>query len=381
MVKKSIMIILLAGLLIFVYQNGDRNGKPFKEINEKNNEWNVDSVMLEETENDKPNEKVCGIAEDIEEKWNGTKGKRQPVEYRYMGDLGGPEGFLDGENTIFWKDYYKDLKTYLKKDIEYHIPICLQDSLQDYFLIGDPNEETWFPKDIYCMFYDDRTIEMTEEELEILFLQNGYELSSCRGECGGYQVKFLQYRKKDSYILYPEHIIMQTWNDQYIYVQDITGPMQRKIMDFIGVDDRDNLLIIVYSTSMTRDYVMEEELSFWEFNGNYWSLVPMELEVDYTEAVLFEELKPGKEEDFNPVYYPDGIVFRVSGQYNPYYMPEGEVTYKLEDGEIRYMTLGKLEEIEKNKSFKLIMVEKNLYWPAEPVRGGFVKFEIKPSTE
>ena len=107
-------------------------------------------------------------------------------------------------------------------------------------------------------------------------------------------------------------------------------------------------------------------------------MVPIELEVDYTEAVMLEVLKPGKEADFSPVYYPDGIVFRVSEQYDPIYMPEGEVTYKLEDGNIRYMILGRMEEIEKNKSFKLIMVEKSLYWPAE---GGYVKLEIKPLAE
>lgn len=43
------------------------------------------------------------------------------------------------------------------------------------------------------------------------------------------------------------------------------------------------------------------------------------------------------------------IVFRVSRQFSPYYMPEGEATYKLEAGEIRYMILGKMEEIEKAK--------------------------------
>lgn len=172
---------------------------------------------------------------------------------------------------------------------------------------------------------------------------------------------------------------MQTWNDRHIYVQEITGPMQRKVMDFISVDDRERPWIIVYSTSMTRNYVLEDELSFWKFNGNFWSLRPMELEVDYTEAALVEETKPGKEADFSPVYYPDGIVFGVSAQYNPIYLPEGKATYKPEDGVIQYMTLGKMEEIEKNKSFKLIMVEKSLCWPVEVEN--YVKFEIKPPTE
>lgn len=381
--KNFMKLFLLVGLMVIVHQNGVRIGRTLeeKEVGAENSKCNADFRIMQEEEGDTLNEKIGGTVDEIEGRQKDTKEKREPVEYRYMSDLGGPEGFLDGENTIFWKDYYRDYKTILRKSVEYHIPICLQDSLQDYFSLRDPNEDTWFPKDIYCMFYDERTIEMTEEELEILFLQNGYELSSCKGKCRDYYVRFLQYRGKDSYYIYPEHIIMQTWNDRYIYVQEITGPMERKVMDFICVDDRENPLAIVHSSSMTRDRVSEEELSFWEFNGNFWSLVPMELEVDYTEAVLLEDLKPGKEADFNPVYYPDGIVFGASGQYDPIYLSEGKVTYKPEDGNIRYMTLGKLEEIEKNKSFQLIMVEKDLYWPAEPVGGGFVKFEIKPPTE
>ncbi len=69
----------------------------------------------------------------------------------------------------------------------------------------------------------------------------------------------------------------------------------------------------------------------------------------------------------------------MSAQYDPIYLPEGKATYKPEDGVIKYMTLGKMEEIEKNKSFKLIMVEKSLCWPVEVEN--YVKFEIKPPTE
>ncbi len=292
---------------------------------------------------------------------------RKPVQYKYMADLLGPRGFLDEENTIFWQDFYDSYSIGLERDVEYHIPICIQDSLEDYFTLRDSNERLWHPKDIYCMFYDNRTIEMEEEELEMLFLQNGYELSICQGECKDYQVRFLQYRQKDSHLLYPERIIMQTWDDWHIYVQEITGPMQRKVMDLISVDDRENPIIIVHTTSLTRDYVSEEELSFWEFNGNFWSLVPMELEIKYTEYVLGRNPEPGNMEDLNLIRYPDGIAFRTVVQ------PSNA------GGGIFYLQADQMEEIEKNRSFQFTMFQKSLdvIDLVVPNEMGYIRFEIR----
>lgn len=338
--KKIVSIFLLAGLLIIEYRTG----------------IGLNKTLLEENV----------IESEMSEVQDEPEITRQPVEYRYMEYLG-PRGFLDGEDTIFWQDFYDSYSIGLLRGVEYHIPICIQDSLQDYFSLRNPDEMPWAPKDIYCMFYDNRTIEMEEEELEILFLQNGYELSICQGECKGYQVRFLQYRQKDSHLLYPEHIIMQTWDDWYIYVQEITGPMQRKVMDFISVDDRERPLIIVHTTSITRDYVSEEELSFWEFNGNFWSLVPVELEIEYTEYVLGREPELGKVEDLNMICYPDGIAFRPTIQFSS------------SGGVIFYLKEDQIEEIERNKSFQFTMFQKSLDLIdlVVPDEMGYVKFEIK----
>lgn len=158
--KKYIMIFLLAGLLIIVYKSGVKVGRGLaeKEMSAENSELNTDLEMMREEESDTQNEKADEKTDETKEIQGDIIGKRRPVEYRNMSDLGGPKGFLDEENTVFWKDYYKDYNTIFKQGVEYHIPICLQDSLQDYFSLRDPNEDIYYPKDIYCMFYDDRTI-------------------------------------------------------------------------------------------------------------------------------------------------------------------------------------------------------------------------------
>lgn len=351
MKKRFTAVLLLIGLVIVIYQNGDGNRRTLSEKEM--------SDISKETANE---------AKQMQEDHNG---KREPVEYRYLNKyaFAPDEGFKDRENTIFWQDFNKDYESLLglPPKVRYRIAICPQDSLQDYFSLEDSHALSSGPdKGIYCMFYDERTIDMKEEELELLFFENGYELSICKGECGAYQVRFLQYREKESYFLYPEHIIMQTWDDKYIYVQEITGPMPRKVMNFIGVDDRDEPLVIVHSTSITRDYVSEEELSFWGFNGNFWSLVPLDLKIDYTQNMLGEEPEVGNVEDLNLIYYPDGIVFKTMAQSSF----SGEVTF--------YLKLYGMEELEKNRSFQFKLVQESLALVdlhLDPM--GWVKFEIK----
>ena len=351
MKKRLIMALLLVGLMVVVYQNGIGIGRTFakKEISNALNE----------------------IDDEINEAREDSKGKRVPVGYRYLDKyaFAPDEGFKDRKNTIFWQDFNEEYESILglPPRVRYRIAICLQDSLQDYFLLQDSDALISGPdKGIYCMFYDERTIDMKEEELEQLFFQNGYELSICKGKCGEYQVRFLQYREKDSYFLYPEHIIMQTWDDSHIYVQEITGPMPRKVMDFIGVDDRKNPLVIVHSTSRTRDYILEEELSYWEFNGNFWSLTSVDLEIEYIQNVFGEESEVGNTEDLNPIYYPDGIAFRTMVQHTS----SSKVTL--------YLKLYGMEELEKNQSFQFKLVQESLALvDLDLYPMGWVKFKIK----
>lgn len=84
--------------------------------------------------------------------------------------------------------------------------------------------------------------------------------------------------------------------------------MQRKIMEAVGAEERENPLLLVHSSCMTRECVPKEELSFWEFDGKGWLLVPLDLEMEYTRCESGKTL-PGEIEEFNPVYYKDGIAF------------------------------------------------------------------------
>lgn len=366
MKQRFVSILLLAGLLVIVYQTGiktDRVLQDEKEVKTENMVLNADSEMPQEEAWE-----TVGAEEEVTAK--SRPWERTPV--RYTGEYSDTMGILDSENTIFYQDFYKDYHFPYPRGINYFIAVCPQDSLEDYFnqaylyASGEPSSEL-NRKDIYCMFYDDRTCNMGKEELEILFLQNGYELSICEGACKGYQVRFYQYGVKDSdRLLYPRHIIMQTWDDENVYVQDITSDMQRKVMSFISVDDRENPLIIVHSTAMTREGVPEEELLFWEFDGNCWLLVPLELEIECFMKTARGKTEPGRIEDFNPIYYKDGIVFRTA------------VCVEDENGIVSYLKLCDMREINKNKTFQFALCEESYHgWNYLISNDGWVNFEIK----
>lgn len=109
--------------------------------------------------------------------------------------------------------------------------------------------------------------------------------------------------------------------------------------------------MIIHSSGVSVDYVVEEELSFWEFSDNgHWDLTPMDLEIDTSHAHITGVGYPDLDRDelFPAVYYKDGIAFGSSRQNDM--NASGETTFRL----------GKLEEIEKNKSFRLIGIYENL---------------------
>ena len=141
------MALLLVGLMVVVYQNGIGIGRTFakKEISNALNE----------------------IDDEINEAREDSKGKRVPVGYRYLDKyaFAPDEGFKDRKNTIFWQDFNEEYESILglPPRVRYRIAICLQDSLQDYFLLQDSDALISGPdKGIYCMFYDERTIDMKE---------------------------------------------------------------------------------------------------------------------------------------------------------------------------------------------------------------------------
>lgn len=144
----------------------------------------------------------------------------------------------------------------------------------------------------------------------------------------------MEIKEIDGLSLYPSYILIQSWNNEYIYLQDITSPIPRKIRSVITLDDRQEPKMIVHSSELSPDYLSEEELSFWTYRDSYWILTSMDFKIDSSNAHSAGDMYPdlNRESLFNPVYYQDGIVYQPSIQgdgINSY-------TYRL----------GKMEEIE-----------------------------------
>ncbi|MBD5550558.1 MAG: hypothetical protein HDQ96_05185 [Lachnospiraceae bacterium] len=268
----------------------------------------------------------------------------------------------DPNDTIYYKTFYDDFARGWIRHIEYP-NIDIKEELGDYFLFEDDFEK-W--DNLVEMFFDYRTIEMSEEELKALFYQRGYELSLQSAEMEELHVRFVEITEIGGLSLYPTRAIIQTWNEDYIYLQNITSPIPRKIMSFLVVDDREAYRLVVHSSGVSRDYVMEEELSFWEYQETYWALVPMELEIDTSHAHIAGEnsfLDMDRDELFETSYYRDGIAYRPSRQ---------------NDGVNSYtVRLGKMEEIEKNKIFRLLVVSDYQETGAYEDSSHYIEFEIK----
>ena len=269
----------------------------------------------------------------------------------------------DPNNTIFHKTFYDDFVNGLILDIK-HPDVNLQKELKDYFV----REKNLFIKAdmLVDMFFDNRTIEMGEEALKDLFYLHGYEIYFHSAKIKNLHVRFVEIREINGLSIYPTRILIQTWDEEYIYLQDITGPTPRKIRSILVIDDKEAPQLIVHSSGLSVDYVAEEELSFWTYRGSYWVLAPLELEIDTRHAhVAGETLYPDENRDelFSPTYYRDGIVYRPSRQ---------------GDGRFHYNTfiLGKMEEIEKNKCFRLITVYDNAGIAHESL-SSYIEFYIK----
>lgn len=269
---------------------------------------------------------------------------------------------FDGNNTVYYKSYYDDFVR--GSTIGFKFPdINLQENIAEYF-VADENEIGFDQMDkIVEMFFDNRTIEMDEKSLKDLFNEYGYEVCFYSELIDALQVRFIEIRESDGLSLYPSRILIQSWDKEHIYLQDITGATPRRIRSFITITDGVAPQLIVHSSGFSKDYVSEEELSFWIYRGSYWILTSMDLNIDSSHAHSANDLYPDIERDtlFEPVYYPDGIVYRTSIQ------DDGLNTYPYR--------LGKMEEIEKNKSFRLIAI---LNSPRKTIEKSncYIEFEI-----
>ena len=253
----------------------------------------------------------------------------------------------DPEDTIYYKTYYDDFVEGKIMHIDYHPHMEIREELEDYFV---DDSEIFYLDYLVSMFYDDRTIETDEKELEQLFWEHGYILYFHNAEYQDFHLRFIEIAEKEGLSLYPVRILMQTWDDDYIYLQDITGPIPRKIKELMVVDRDGVWQLIVHSSGFSKEYIPEEELSFWEFTGSYWILVPMELEIDTSNAYALEDWDPyiDRDELFEAIYYRDGIAFRSSMQ--PDSRHDTKHTYRL----------GIMEITKENKEFRLIAVSDSL---------------------
>lgn len=282
-----------------------------------------------------------------------------PMEYQWQeGDMD-----YDPEDTIYYKTYYEDFVRGYIKHIEYP-DINSKDEMEAYFRYEDDFEK-W--DNLVEMFFDYRTIEMPEEELKSLFYQHGYTLCFQSAEMKNLHVRFVEITEIGGLSLYPTRIMIQSWDENYIYLQDITSPIPRKIMGIFTIDNREPYRMVVHSSGVSRDYVDEQELSFWEYRGAYWALVPMELEIDTSHAHISGDLYPDLDRDelFEASYYRDGIAYLPSRQNK---LPVDMVTVRL----------GKMETVEKNKSFRLMAVYDSeqlgvTEWPGDT----YIQFKIK----
>lgn len=271
------------------------------------------------------------------------KKERVPVSAQWQtGDID-----FDYQDTVYYKEFYDESGEGKFMDIRYP-EVNLQEDMEEYFDVDDKIVEGMYI--LVDMFYDNRTIEMEEEELKELFYAHGYYLYLHHGEIGQLHIRLIEIQEINGLTIYPSRTLIQTWNEEYIYLADITGPTPRKIRSFLTIDDKEKPQMIIHSSGFSADYVSEEELSFWEFHDTYWVLVPLELEIDTSHAYYIEHLYGDLDRDklFPVVYYRDGIVYRSSTQY------DGSKW-----GRKTTFRLGKMEEVEKNKSFRLIGIYEN----------------------
>ncbi len=267
--------------------------------------------------------------------------KRTPLEGNLQSD-----SCYDIQNTIYSKDFYKDYLPPWVMDIRCP-EVNLQEDMEDYFKVENHVRGLQILAD---MFFDNRTIEMEEEELNALFYSHGYYLYLHNTEVDDLHIRIVEIQEMGGLSLYPSVILIQTWDDEHIYLEDITGPVPRKVRSILTIDDKENPQMIIHSSGLSVDYISEEELSFWEFQESYWTLIPMELDIDTSHAYFSNDYlysDSDNDELFPIIYYPDGIVFRACRH------TEGRVPY-----EYTYY-MGKLEEVERNKSYKLMAVEHN----------------------
>ena len=334
---------------------------------------------MQENESEYVEEDVSGVREesaamtvfDAKQQQADEEGKEQTIsdeadtskDSSRVPSVAQPDGDVmtyDPENTIYYKTYYDDFTIGKIMHIDYTPYMEMKEELEDYF---EEESNYAFLDHLVSMFYDNRTIELEEEELEELFREHGYLISFHNTEFREYHLRVVEITKKDGVSLYPFRILMQTWDDNFIYLQDITGPIPRRIVDMMAVDKAGTWQLIMHSSGFSKEYVAEEELIFWEFTGSYWILVPIQLEIDTSHAFSLGDLYPDMQKDIDMSLYRDGIAFP------PNIQPDNS------RGTYRTYRWGSMETVAENQKFRLYAVLDG-EGMTEPMGYAYIEFQI-----
>ena len=280
----------------------------------------------------------------------GDKGKNdysmlEPKEYEYQeGDYE-----ADFNKSIFNTNLYDDVVIYKEAKVEYP-RIGLKPELEDYLVESDWKGEGKYD-DLVAMFYDKRTLEMGEDALLDMFIDYGYFLYFHYGKADSLNFRIIEIQERDSLSTYPCRIVAQSWDEEYIYVMDMTADIPRKVRNLMVIDDREYPQMIIHASGFDGNYVAEEHLLFFAFKRTGW--VPCHIELEFSEP-----------EEFVVTYYSDGIAFspgrlKETGSYVNF------KTYRL----------GASEEIAKNRSFRMLTISEvvGVTVVSSPFEGNYYK--------
>lgn len=106
----------------------------------------------------------------------------------------------DPEDTIYYKTYYDDFVEGKIMNIDYHPHMEIREELENYFV---DDSEIFYLDYLVSMFYDDRTVETDEKELERMFWENGYILYFHSVEFQDLCLRFIEIAKREGLSLYP----------------------------------------------------------------------------------------------------------------------------------------------------------------------------------
>lgn len=370
---KNLIILFLACLLVIIVFNTHIFGESKESVDVgEENEMIYDAEDAEEDVDCVSGMEIAGIGEEDREEITDQEtlsmenlefgeGEQEPIRQPAKNEWGDRTSY-DPDDTIYYKSVYDHWRDGILMHIDYSPVMEIREELTDYF----PSSPAYGGlKYLAGMFYDNRTIEMDEKELEQLYWERGYYICFHRAEYGEYHLRLIEITEVDGLSLYPSVILMQTWDDQSIYLQGITAPIPRKVRDLMVVDRDGTWQIIMHSSGVSADFVSEEELSFWEFYDGYWILVPMELEIDTSHAYIMGDLCPELDRDglFEVSYYRDGIAYRPSVQ-NDFHT---DITIRL----------GSMTVVKENKVFRLNAVYEGAYGRTVEDEGCYIEYTIK----